>query len=159
METLDALIPALAKKALIIGVGNLLRGDDAFGSLAAQRLKGRLVVKVVDAGSAPENYLGSIVKENPDTVLLIDAVDFGGQPGELRLFNLDTSPTRSSFFTHTLTPDFLHAFLQQSTGAHVVLLAVQPVSLRLNDPLGPLLTQELDMLEDWFLTHFALRST
>jgi hydrogenase 3 maturation protease len=155
METLEELAPVLQTTSLIVGVGNVLRGDDAFGSLLAQRLKGKLSIKVVDAGSVPENYLGLIVKENPDTVLLIDAVDFGGQPAQMRLLNLRTCSTKSSFFTHSLTPDFLLSFLQQYTGAQVYLLAVQPVSLGLDVPLSPALSEGLAILEGWFLAHYA----
>ena len=52
---------------------------------------------------APENYLEKIVKTQPETVLFIDAINFNGDPGEVRIFNpeeiaaggLSTSDTRA----------------------------------------------------------------
>ncbi|MDD5566369.1 MAG: hydrogenase maturation protease [Candidatus Omnitrophica bacterium] len=155
METPEELIPVLGTESLIVGVGNVLRGDDAFGSLLAQRLTDKLTIKVMDTGSAPENYLGKIVKEGPRVVLLIDAVDFGALPGQMRLFDLRICSTRSVFFTHSLAPDFLNSFLQQASGARAYLLAVQPASLGLGDPLSPALSAGLDILENWFLAHYA----
>ncbi|MEW6075749.1 MAG: hydrogenase 3 maturation endopeptidase HyCI [Candidatus Omnitrophota bacterium] len=155
METLEELIPVLGSESLIVGVGNVLRGDDGFGSLLAQRLQGKLTIKVIDSGSAPENYLGKITKEGPRIVLLIDAVDFGALPGQMKLFDLRTCSTRSVFFTHSLAPDFLNSFLQQSSGAQVSLLAVQPANLGLGDPLSPALSEKLDISEHWFLAHYA----
>jgi len=37
---------------------------------------------VYDSGPSPENYLGKIIKDKPDNIVIIDTVDFGGKPGE-----------------------------------------------------------------------------
>ena len=71
----------LRGKTVIVGIGNSLRGDDGFGPALVQRLQGRVRPVCIDAGVAPENYLGRIVKEQPDTVLLVDAAHLGLEPG------------------------------------------------------------------------------
>ena len=48
------------KKVLILGIGNRLRGDDAVGSILAERLAKKLDVPIIDEGNVPENYLAPI---------------------------------------------------------------------------------------------------
>ncbi|MBH0177628.1 MAG: hydrogenase maturation protease [Nitrospira sp.] len=65
----------------IIGIGNLFRGDDAVGLLAARRLRERLdsSVEVVEAEGDGLALLD--LMEGADQVMLIDGVKSGGQPG------------------------------------------------------------------------------
>ena len=58
---------------VIVGIGHPLRGDDALGPSLVKRLDGHLDALCIDAGSAPENYLGKIIKASPDVILFIDA--------------------------------------------------------------------------------------
>ena len=67
----------LAGKVVILGIGNTFRGDDGIGSLLAQRLKDKVSFIVYDSGPSPENYLGKIIKDKPDNIIIVDAVDFG----------------------------------------------------------------------------------
>ena len=57
-----------------MGIGNTLHNDDGVGSLVASRLQDKLPCIVYDAGPNPENYLGKIIKDMPDNVVIIDAV-------------------------------------------------------------------------------------
>ncbi|MDH4098713.1 MAG: hydrogenase maturation protease [Nitrospira sp.] len=65
----------------IIGIGNLFRGDDAVGLLAARRLRERLdgSVEVLEAEGDGLALLD--LMEGADQVMLIDAVKGGGQSG------------------------------------------------------------------------------
>ncbi|HHN81960.1 MAG TPA: hydrogenase maturation protease [Methanomicrobia archaeon] len=76
---------------VIVGCGNLLRGDDGFGCLVAQRLTPMLSprrdIEIVDAGSAAGPYINLLSSENdPPSLIVIDAGMFGARRGELRLF-------------------------------------------------------------------------
>lgn len=78
--------------ARVIGLGNLTRGDDAAGLLAARRLRelarGAVDVRESDAGGAalPE------LMEGADLVILIDAARSGREPGTVH--RLDASAGR-----------------------------------------------------------------
>ncbi|MBU1124519.1 MAG: hydrogenase maturation protease, partial [Candidatus Omnitrophica bacterium] len=61
-------------KTVIVGIGNTLRSDDGAGSLLAARIKDKTSFQVFDTGSSPENYLGKIIREKPDTIILVDCV-------------------------------------------------------------------------------------
>ncbi len=71
----------------MIGVGNLLMGDDGAGIAAAQELGGRRLprgVEVVDGGTGGITLLH--LMEGADKVILIDAVLMGKSPGSIERF-------------------------------------------------------------------------
>ena len=109
----------------ILGFGNRLWRDDGAGSVLAERLKAaHPQATVFDGGMVPENYLEKVAATNPEKVILIDAADFGGVPGEWRVFEgEDLALTGVS--THAGSPRILAAYLQQRTGAVVKLVAIQ----------------------------------
>jgi len=102
---------ALAQPLVIVGVGNPMRGDDGFGPALAERLKTQGInATVVNAEITPENYLGYIASLQPALVLVADAVDFGGRPGELRLIEpRDIVHTGAS--THAASLALIEKFL------------------------------------------------
>jgi len=116
----------LKDNVLLLGIGNALRRDDGFGSVLAAQLRGKVRFEVIDAGSSPENFLGEIIKRKPTTLLLVDAVDFGGEAAELRLFDMSELNTVNFFLTHDTSPKLLFDFLKQEMKAESYLLAVQP---------------------------------
>ena len=72
------------KRIVICGIGNDIRGDDAFGVIVAERLKGMIEdpnVLIINCGEVPENYTGKIKDFEPDLVVFVDAVDFRGKSG------------------------------------------------------------------------------
>ena len=150
MRELEHLKEHLKGKVVILGIGNLLRSDDGIGSLIASRIKEKIPHIVYDAGSSPENYLGKIIKDNPDTVVLIDAVDFGGSPGEFRVVEPHDIQSINLFSTHNasiyLTVNYLKAQIQ----ADIIFLIIQPKNIAFGDTLTPEITKTLDTLEKWF---------
>ena len=96
----------------IIGLGNLLRHDDGIGiellrCLQKNKNKFGRNVEYVDGGIGGVNLLHLFPRF--DLVLLIDAVDFKGKPGETRLFTLHdllSKKTLIRFSSHET--DFLH---------------------------------------------------
>ena len=51
------------KKVVLLGIGNILKGDDGFGPALVHELEGKVPITCIDAGPAPENYAGKIIKE------------------------------------------------------------------------------------------------
>ena len=115
----------LKGKIVIVGIGNILRGDDALGPLLIERLKDNVDAVCIDAGSAPENYVGKIAKLKPDTVLIIDAVHLGLKPGEYEILK-KKDINENSFTTHNLSPTMFIEYLEKEISAEVYVLGVQP---------------------------------
>jgi hydrogenase 3 maturation protease len=115
----------LKGKIVFIGVGNILRGDDGFGPALIEKLKEETEAVCIDAGTAPENYAGKIVKEKPDTVVIVDAVHMDLTPGEYNILKKDDI-LRCGFTTHDQSPNMFIDYLEKETGADIYMLAVQP---------------------------------
>lgn len=72
-------------RLLILGLGNLLCGDDGLGALAAQRIAETRVlpdgVKVLDGGTLGLSLLPYL--EDAESAILVDAIAADGPPGTL----------------------------------------------------------------------------
>lgn len=122
----------------VVGVGQPLRGDDGAGPAVARRLAalagGWLLV--VNAGHAPENCLGPIVRFRPDAILFIDAARGGGAPGDLTWLRPDEADGRGGS-THTLSLAMLAGYLAAESGAAVHILGIEPANVAFNEGLSP----------------------
>lgn len=121
----DELAARLAGNVVVVGVGNPLRGDDAAGCLLARRLQGHCAARVIEAEEVPESFTGDIAAAVPDTVVLVDAVDLGAQPGAVAVIERE-QVARYAPTTHRLPLSLVMDVVQRRTGADVLLIAVQP---------------------------------
>ena len=77
----------MSKRILIAGVGNVFLGDDGFGVEVVRRLTGRELpegVEVVDFGIRGMD-LAYALQEDYDTVIFVDAIPRGEEPGTVYL--------------------------------------------------------------------------
>lgn len=116
----------------ILGIGNELNGDDAAGVWLVRRLKSLLPntpkLLLLDCGQVPENAISALRQLQPSLVLMLDAADFGGFPGEVRWIDpQDTSGFSAS--SHSLPFSVLSRYLVNEFNCEVVLVGIQPVSL------------------------------
>lgn len=140
----------LKGKVVILGIGNTLRGDDGVGSLLSGRIKDRVPYTVYDSAASPENYLGKIIKDNPQTIVIIDAVDFGGKPGEFRIAEAEDIQTVNLFSTHNASISLTINYLQNHLNTDIIMLLIQPKSIVFGGDLSREVRETLDKLESWF---------
>lgn len=138
----------LQGKVVILGIGNPLRKDDGFGSLLASRLKDKVPAIVIDAKSSPENYLNKVIDEAPDTILILDAADFKGNPAETRLLDPNEASNLQYFSTHNLPLNLIIEFLQHNCQANILFLAMQPKSTGFGENLSPEVREKIAVLEE-----------
>ena len=130
------LLALLDSDTVLIGVGNDISGDDGFGPELARRLKPFLGERAIDGGLAPENWTGPIAALNPKTLIIADAVAFGGETGEIRILDPDEL---ESGLPATHGPGFspLLYFLKGSLPQlKTIILAVQPSETGLMKPIS-----------------------
>ncbi len=137
----------LSGRVCLLGVGNRDRRDDGVGSLIAERLAKKCRALAIDAGSVPENYLENVARSCPDTVLIIDAMDFGGCPGECRLFDPD-SIGPAGLSCHALSLGMTAEYLAARTQARLVLLAIQPADVRSGGVLSIAVARAAERVEE-----------
>ncbi|KKN96969.1 hypothetical protein LCGC14_0162190 [marine sediment metagenome] len=128
--------PLLTSAAVIVCIGSELHGDDAAGVIIGRELTDQVPWPILKAGLAPESFVVKIANYRPDTVILIDAVDFGGRAGEVILVDVDRIVGVAAG-THgpSLMP-FVEA-LQLMHRCDLVVLGIQPLETRVGDDLSP----------------------
>ena len=139
---------ANGRRALVIGVGNTLRGDDGVGVHVARTLTCQPLpegVEVLEGGTEGLNLLFEM--ERADRVVLIDAAEMGKAPGEARVFGstLLEGSTKACFSSlHGIGIAEVLA-LGRSIGVEpeVTILAIQPADVRLREGLSDALAARI----------------
>ena len=138
------------KRIVICGIGNDIRGDDAFGVIVAERLKGMIEdpnVLVINCGEVPENYTGKIKEFNPDLVVFVDAVDFRGEVGEYIVADPEGT-IGEAVSTHGLPLKFVTQFMKTMVKAEFILIGCQPGSTGLFEEPSELIKERAERLAE-----------
>jgi hydrogenase 3 maturation protease len=146
---LKTLSERLKGRVYLVGIGNILRGDDAAGPELVERLSGKVEADLLDAGEVPESYLGRITDCHPDTIMLIDAANLGASPGAAAIIEIEDVKGKS-LSSHQLGLDLFMRFLQDETGADVFLLGIQPRSTGFGEILSTEVFETIGCLEKLF---------
>ena len=121
---------------VIVGIGNILKGDDGAGPLVCEQLAGKVCAELIDAGTVPENYIQPIIKKAPQNLLIIDAIDFGAPAGTINIFKPEQLNS-SVFSTHTLSPRLLVDMVCKDIDVDVYFVGVQPAQTQLGQSISP----------------------
>ena len=149
-EPSAALPDLLRRRWLLVGIGNDLRGDDAFGPLLARRLIAR-GLPAIDAGMAPENVTGPIRRAAPELLILADATDLGAPVGTIRLLRAeDLAEGGTSTHDPSLTMLLSYLEAQMDTPPAVRFLAAQVGTRELGAEPSPALLAGLESLTALF---------
>lgn len=126
-------------KVLIIGYGNTLRGDDAFGPRVAELLRETEIAASIEILS-----LHQLTPELMDTLSRADLAIFldaaaAGEPGAIAERKLDPNARSSAGFTHHATPEALLAGARILYGraAEGVLISVAGADFSFGADLSP----------------------
>ena len=155
------------RKILIVGVGNVLHGDDGFGVQLAWRLAREKFppgVKVMETGIGGMSIVQELMTGYA-AVLLLDAHQSGGQHGELRLLQpvlpdlsgLDPHALRDYFAdTHYATPIRALSLLEHMgrLPPEIAIIGCEPVEheelcIGLSAPVAAALDPAVRMARDW----------
>ncbi|MEE4271373.1 MAG: HyaD/HybD family hydrogenase maturation endopeptidase [Thermoanaerobaculales bacterium] len=129
----------------IVGIGNVLMGDDGLGPYAVEILTSRYEfpehVEVVDGGTPGLDFLPYVT--NARSVIVLDTVASDGEPGTLKIYRNEeiigsAPPPRLTPHQPGLREALMAAELTDSSPQEMVLLGVVPSTLdqgtRLSDP-------------------------
>ncbi len=144
---LDILQAVTRAPILVLGAGNILRSDDAAGCVVAERVAERFPASVIDGGLVPENFVGPIRRFGPGTVIIVDAADFGAEPGALYIAHED-DVAGDMFGTHGAPLSLFMRALKESTDCDVILVAIQVGTMELNVPMTPRVESTVGTLTD-----------
>jgi hydrogenase maturation protease len=119
------------RRIVVLGLGNLMRTDDAVGMLAVEQLRANarvpVAVSLVDGGTLGLDLLHPL--QGATHLLALDAIDTGAEPGTLLRFDgEEIAELPISKSVHLLGfSDLIGAMrLTGSAPAEIVVLGVQP---------------------------------
>jgi hydrogenase 3 maturation protease len=117
-----------SRKVTIVGIGNILHGDDGIGVLIAQEIKNTAKnTNVIIAATTPENVLTPIVRSKPDLILILDAADFGAKIGSIAVFDPSTVEDEAYLgATHALPVSmFASALKRELPEVEILIIGIQ----------------------------------
>lgn len=142
------------RQVLVLGLGNVLRGDEGLGVHALQRLADRYAlppqVEAVDGGTLGLDLLPYL--DGTSTLLVIDAVQAGRAPGSLiRLQDEAIMPAlavKLSLHQAGLRELLATSRLVGTCPGHVVLLGIEPDTIGWTTELSAPVDASMDALLD-----------
>jgi hydrogenase 3 maturation protease len=141
-------------RLVILGIGNIQKGDDAAGVACADSLIGKIgkalpsKIKIINGGETPENCTGDIRRFKPTCILIIDAVIAGYKSGTIfivdpkKIANTDVS-------THRMPLSMLCRFLEESIGCRILIIGIEPEKVGLDIRLSKSVQKSIVVIVDF----------
>ena len=148
--------PCFQGRVCLMGLGNVELGDDGFGVWLAEALTRSSVVssaapsvRIIIAGTQAERYMCRLAREEVDHLIFLDAVEFGGAPGDVVLLNSLEMRTRfPQVSTHKISLGLLAKWAESEANVKAWLLGVQPESLKPGTDPSPRVRYSLNLLAE-----------
>lgn len=139
-------------KYLLVCIGNELNGDDGVGPYVFELIKDYENVNAINTFTLPENFLDQIIEEEPDYIIMIDAADFGGKSGEIRILDIETLQ-KLHLSTHRM-PIKIFTNELKNAGIGVYLVGIQVLQLGL----GVQMSSEVEFACNEFAANVKINS-
>lgn len=160
------LAPCFQGRVCLMGLGNVELGDDGFGVWLAEAMTRSRVaggvepsVRIIIAGTNAEQHISRLAQEQVHHLIFLDAVEFGGAPGDVVFLNAWEMRARfPQVSTHKISLGLLAKWAESEAGVRAWLLGVQPESLKPGADLSPRVQQSLTLLAE-LLEHVAQASS
>jgi len=140
---------------ILIGVGNPLRGDDGVGVEIARILMQYLRnerVKVLIVEDRVDLIPRIIEDVNSRIILIFDAADFGGRPGEVRIMSPDEASGKT-ISTHDMPLSLMLRVAEKDAPAYV--LGIQVETLEFGRGISPAVKAAADEVASLLLNLLA----
>ncbi|MDD4169822.1 MAG: HyaD/HybD family hydrogenase maturation endopeptidase [Desulfotomaculaceae bacterium] len=139
------------KRIVILGVGNLLLGDEGVGIHAINELKNESFspsVKIIDGGTAGIDLLFWL--EDADYVIIIDCIEANAEPGSILRLQADelllNAPGQISSLHDISLQEMLFIAKKLGKLPPTIIYGVQPKNITLSDQLSPAVHRSLPRL-------------
>jgi len=132
-------------KKAIISIGNPLKSDDNVSNLILDKLQKSIKDRnfyFIRAGTNPENFIEPLRKIKPDIIYFIDVALFQGNPGDIKLFQLEDI-LDMSISTHNFPITVFKDFFSNSK---IKLIGIKPKSLSVGEGLSPELKDKFESI-------------
>jgi coenzyme F420 hydrogenase subunit delta len=156
------------KPTVVLGVGNILFGDDGFGCEVVDYLESHYqipeAVCLLDAGTGVRKLLFTLClgSAHPQRLLILDAIDAGRSTGEI--FEIDPAEIPvaklDDFSMHQLPTSNMLRELQKTCGVEVRVLACQtgPLPEEISQGLSKAVSDAVPQAAEWLVREYFPRA-
>jgi len=131
----------MTSRAAVIGIGNILMGDDGAGVKVLGLLPDNLPegISIIELATGGMTLLHEL--EGLDIAVIVDAVDYDGKPGEVRIFRPEEVESIKTLGYSLHDIDILKvleiAKKMNTIPKEIFIAAIQPVNLSFTEELTP----------------------
>ena len=147
----------LKGKIVILGIGNLFKGDDAVGTELVERIENLNNFDCINCGISPENYTQEIISKKPDTLIIVDAVNINGNPGDVVLLRPEQLKDEC-FDSHRIPINVLIKYLKNYIKDNIYILGIQPKIINYGSHLSREVSESIDILQEIFTNVSKLKN-
>jgi len=131
----------------ILGLGEETKADDGVGKYIIDELRKKKSKHLLVYSAVPENAFTKLRGKGIKSITIIDAADFAGKPGQIKIMSEFREKTQLS--THSTSLTKLVKYINQSIGIkHVTIVLIQAKSLEFGEEMSPEVKQAGDMVID-----------
>jgi len=141
----DRLESILVAPVAVVCIGNDLCGDDGVGVEIAHRLAGTVSWRVYNVQTAPESFLMKIVMSKPASVVAVDALDFGAEPGAVTVTDAGRLGGQGPS-THGPAPLAFLKSLAMMHSCRRILIGIQPQQTEVGQGLSAPVAEAVDLV-------------
>lgn len=123
----------------VMSIGNPIKSDDNIGNIIIDKLKVNDIIKI-KAEINPENFMNKL--KELDEIIILDALDFGGQVGEVKFFELDKI-NEVSISTHSIPISMIKRLLPNS---EIKIAGIQPKSIDFGEELTKEMKEKIEYI-------------
>jgi hydrogenase maturation protease len=139
-------------KIAVLGIGNLIMQDEGVGIHVIQKLEKEYTfqpeIELIDGGTSGSELYGFF--EDNDKMIIVDAVNFGEEPGFIGTIEKDDIlkrlNTKLSMHNLGLTDVLSHVKLLDIEPSEIFLVGVQPATMELDDQLSEIVANRIDRI-------------
>ncbi len=96
----------------------------------------RVETRVFLGETVPENLTGEIKRFKPSHLVILDAADFGAEPGSISLIEPETLTHNPTATTHALPYSVFAGYLRSFIRCDIFILGIQPGSNEFGKPVS-----------------------
>ena len=121
----------------VMSIGNPIKSDDNIGNIILDKLDVKDIIKI-KAEVTPENFIKDL--KNYDEIIILDALEFGGNVGEVKFFELNEIKDAITT-THNIPISLLKRFLPNSK---IKIIGIQPKNIEFGEKLSEELESRIE---------------
>lgn len=118
-----------------------------YDKLSALTTKNTDDVFLLNTESTPENYTHEIRTLKPSHIIIVDAVEFEADPGEMLIIQKQQIDT-FNVSTHSMPISFIINYIEETIGSKIMTIGIQPKEMKVVNEVSDEVKESVEELAD-----------